>query len=89
MGLIAMTPSIPVSDPDCVWADKKPPHMIRTARAIKNVRNCIGKFTLTASRRSIITKPGKIELPRLPFQWLSMLALDDSFVAPKLFALRS
>src|SRR6266478_1138582 len=53
VGSIVMTPSIPVSEPDCVWPGKKPAHMIRTARAIESLRNCIRKFTLTASYRSI------------------------------------
>jgi hypothetical protein len=33
-----MIPSIPVAEPDCVWPDEKPAHMIRTAKAIKNPR---------------------------------------------------
>src|SRR5437867_10510995 len=40
-GLSVTTPSIPVSEPDRVWPGKKPAHMIRTARAIESLRNCI------------------------------------------------
>src|SRR6267154_1448031 len=63
VGSIVMTPSIPVSEPDCVWPGKKPAHMIRTARAIEGLRNCIGKFTLTASYRSIMSKHEEFRNP--------------------------
>src|SRR5262249_7441961 len=56
VGLIVITPSIPVPETDCVWPDEKPLHMIRTARAIDNLPNGIAKFILTASHRSM-TKP--------------------------------
>jgi hypothetical protein len=59
MGLIVMTPSIPVSEPARVWPGKKTAHMIRPGRAIENLRNRIGKFTLTPSYQSIMTKPRK------------------------------
>jgi hypothetical protein len=59
MGLIVMTPSIPVSEPARVWPGKKTAHMIRPGRAIEILCNRIGEFTLTASYRSIMTKPRK------------------------------
>jgi hypothetical protein len=64
MGLIVMTPSIPVSEPARVWPCKKTAHMIRPGRAIENLRNRIGKFTLTALYRSIMTKHIEIRTGR-------------------------
>jgi hypothetical protein len=49
MGLIVMTPSIPVPGLGCVWPSKKVAHMIKTVRAIENLG--IGQFTLTASHQ--------------------------------------
>jgi hypothetical protein len=56
IGLIVMTPSIPVSEPDCVWPGKKPAHMVKTIRMTGTFPNGILKFTRATPWQSIMAK---------------------------------
>jgi hypothetical protein len=51
-----MTPSIPVAEPDCVWPDEKPAHMVKTIRMLGSFPNGIFEFTRATPQQSIMTK---------------------------------
>ena len=44
-----MTPSIPVSEPEGVWPDKKTPHITRNIKTVET----IGSFTVKIYRRGL------------------------------------
>lgn len=61
VGLMLMTPSIPLSEADCVCPDETPAHMMQNVRVTGIFQNRTSQSTNPTSPRSRMTKPAMIK----------------------------